>query len=150
MAGPVGDARAEETAGAVLDDSHDEGEETLTSEAAADPDAPTEPPNAPRTVRITGDTKRSLTLSWEAPDGGAEVAEYRVRWLTLDEDFASAHRDGREAVVDASARSHKITGLAKEGFYQVLVVAVNAEGESEASNTAWCVLGQGEGSYGHS
>ena len=136
VAGPVGDARAEETAGAVLDDSHDEGEETLTSAAAAaDPDAPTEPPNAPRTVRITGDTKRSLTLSWEAPDGGAEVAEYRVRWLTLDEDFASAHRDGREAVVDASARSHKITGLAKGGFYQVLVVAVNAEGE---------------GSYGHS
>ena len=148
VAGPVGDARAEETAGAVLDDSHDEGEETLTSEAAAaDPDAPTEPPNAPRTVRITGDTKRSLTLSWEAPDGGAEVAEYRVRWLTLDEDFASAHRDGREAVVDASARSHKITGLAKGGFYQVLVVAVNAEGESEASNTAWGF--PGEGGYGH-
>ena len=138
VAGPVGDARAEETAGAVLDDSHDEGEETLTSEAAvaADPDAPTEPPNAPRTVRITGDTKRSLTLSWEAPDGGAEVAEYRVRWLTLDEDFASAHRDGREAVVDASARSHKITGLTEGGFYQVRVLAVNAEGESEASNTA--------------
>ena len=129
-----------------------DNEETLTSEptaaVAANPDAPTEPPNAPRTVRITGDTKRSLTLSWVAPDGGGEVAEYRVRWMTLGEDLASAHRDGREAVVDASARSHTITGLTKGGFYQVLVVAVNAAGESEASNTAWVVLG--EGNYGHS
>ena len=131
-----------------------DNEETLTSEptaaVAANPDAPTEPPNAPRTVRITGDTKRSLTLSWVAPDGGGEVAEYRVQWLTLGEDFASARRDGREAVVDASALSHTITGLAKHGFYQVLVLAVNAAGESEASNTAWGFAGLGEGHYGHS
>ena len=58
-------------------------EETLTSEpteeVAADPDAPTEPPNAPRTVRIVGDTNTSLT--WDAPEGGPSVTEYRVpRW----------------------------------------------------------------------
>ena len=128
-------------------------EETLTSEPTAaveaDPDAPTEPPNAPRTVRIVGDTNTSLTLTWDAPDGGTAVTEYRVQWLTQGEGFANARRDGREAVVDASARSHTIRGLTKYGFYQVRVLAVNGAGESERSNTAWGFPGLGEGQYGH-
>ena len=128
-------------------------QESLTSEATAaveaDPDAPTEPPNAPRTVRIVGDTNASLTLTWDAPDGGTAVTEYRVQWLTVGEGFANARRDGREAVVDASARSHTITGLTKYGFYQVRVLAVNGAGESERSNTAWGFPGLGEGQYGH-
>ncbi len=128
-------------------------EETLTSEpteeVAEDPDAPTEPPNAPRTVRIVGDTNTSLTLTWDAPDGGTAVTEYRVQWLTQGEGFANARRDGREAVVDASARSHTIRGLTKYGFYQVRVLAVNGAGESERSNTAWGFPGLGEGQYGH-
>ena len=94
-------------------------QESLTSAATAaveaDPDAPTEPPNAPRTVRIVGDTNTSLTLTWDAPDGGTAVTEYRVQWLTVGEGFANARRDGREAVVDASARSHTITGLTGMG-----------------------------------
>ena len=116
-------------------------EETLTSEpteeVAADPDAPTEPPNAPRTVRIVGDTNTSLTLTWDAPEGGPSVTEYRVQWLTLGENFGTARRDGREAVLGASARSHTITGLSTGEFYQVRVLAVNGAGESEGSNTAW-------------
>ena len=128
-------------------------QESLTSAAAAaveaDPDAPTEPPNAPRTVRIVGDTNTSLTLTWDAPDGGTAVTEYRVQWLTVGEGFANARRDGREAVVDASARSHTITGLSEYGFYQVRVLAVNGAGESERSNTAWGFPGLGEGQYGH-
>ncbi len=128
-------------------------EETLTSEptveVAADPDAPTEPPNAPRTVRIVGDTNTSLTLTWDAPDGGTAVTEYRVQWLTAGEGFANARRDGREAVLGASARSHTITGLSEYGFYQVRVLAVNGAGESEGSNTAWGITGLGEGQYGH-
>ena len=128
-------------------------EETLTSEPTAaveaDPDAPTEPPNAPRTVRIVGDTNTSLTLTWDAPDGGTAVTEYRVQWLTVGEGFANARRDGREAVPGASARSHTITGLTKDGFYQVRVLAVNGAGESEGSNTAWGFPGLGEGQYGH-
>ena len=128
-------------------------EETLTSEPTAaveaDPDAPTEPPNAPRTVRIVGDTNTSLTLTWDAPDGGTAVTEYRVQWLTAGEGFANARRDGREAVVGASARSHTITGLTKYGFYQVRVLAVNGAGESKGSNTAWGFPGLGEGQYGH-
>ena len=128
-------------------------EETLTSEpteeVAADPDAPTESPNAPRTVRIVGDTNTSLTLTWDAPDGGTSVTEYRVQWLTLGENFATARRDGREAVLGASARSHTITGLSEYGFYQVRVLAVNGAGESEGSNTAWGITGLGEGQYGH-
>ena len=127
-------------------------QESLTSAATAavaeDPDAPTEPPNAPRTVRIVGDTNTSLTLTWDAPDGGTAVTEYRVQWLTVGEGFANARRDGREAVVDASARSHTITGLTKYGFYQVRVLAVNGAGESEGSNTAWGFPGLGEGQYG--
>ena len=127
-------------------------EETLTSEpteeVAEDPDAPTEPPNAPRTVRIVGDTNTSLTLTWDAPDGGTAVTEYRVQWLTQGEGFANARRDGREAVVDASARSHTITGLTMYGFYQVRVLAVNGAGESKGSNTAWGFPGLGEGQYG--
>ena len=128
-------------------------QESLTSEpteeVAEDPDAPTEPPNAPRTVRIVGDTNTSLTLTWDAPDGGTAVAEYRVQWLTLGEGFANARRDGREAVLGASARSHTITGLTKYGFYQVRVLAVNGAGESERSNTAWGFPGLGEDQYGH-
>ena len=128
-------------------------QESLTSAATAavaeDPDAPTEPPNAPRTVRIVGDTNTSLTLTWDAPDGGTAVTEYRVQWLTVGEGFANARRDGREAVVDASARSHTIRGLTKYGFYQVRVLAVNGAGESERSNTAWGFPGLGEGQYGH-
>ena len=127
-------------------------EETLTSEPTAaveaDPDAPTEPPNAPRTVRIVGDTNTSLTLTWDAPDGGTAVTEYRVQWLTLGEGFANARRDGREAVLGASARSHTITGLTKYGFYQVRVLVVNGAGESEGSNTAWGFPGLGEDQYG--
>ena len=110
-------------------------QESLTSAATAaveaDPDAPTEPPNAPRTVRIVGDTNTSLTLTWDAPDGGTAVTEYRVQWLTVGENFHTARRDGREAVLGASARSHTITGLTKYGFYQVRVLAVNGAGESE-------------------
>ena len=128
-------------------------EETLTSEPTAavaeDPDAPTEPPNAPRTVRIVGDTNTSLTLTWDAPEGGTSVTEYRVQWLTVGEGFANARRDGREAVLGASARSHTITGLTKDEFYQVRVLAVNGAGESEGSNTAWGITGLGEGQYGH-
>ena len=128
-------------------------QESLTSAATAavtaDPDAPTEPPNAPRTVRIVGDTNTSLTLTWDAPDGGTAVTEYRVQWLTQGEGFAHARRDGREAVVDASARRHTITGLTKYGFYQVRVLAVNGAGESKGSNTAWGFPGLGEGQYGH-
>ena len=126
-------------------------EETLTSEpteeVAEDPDAPTEPPNAPRTVRIVGDTNTSLTLTWDAPEGGTSVTEYRVQWLTLGENFGTARRDGREAVLGASAPSHTITGLTKYGFYQVRVLAVNGAGESEGSNTAWGFPGLG--GYGH-
>ena len=128
-------------------------QESLTSAATAavaeDPDAPTEPPNAPRTVRIVGDTNTSLTLTWDAPDGGTAVTEYRVQWLTAGEGFANARRDGREAVVDASARSHTIRGLSTGEFYQVRVLAVNGAGESERSNTAWGFPGLGEGQYGH-
>ena len=126
-------------------------EETLTSEPTAaveaDPDAPTEPPNAPRTVRIVGDTNTSLTLTWDAPDGGTAVTEYRVQWLTVGENFGTARRDGREAVLGASARSHTITGLSTGEFYQVRVLAVNGAGESEGSNTAWGFPGLG--GYGH-
>ena len=128
-------------------------EETLTSEpteeVAEDPDAPTEPPNAPRTVRIVGDTNTSLTLTWDAPEGGPSVTEYRVQWLTLGENFGTARRDGREAVLGASARSHTITGLSTGEFYQVRVLAVNGAGESEGSNTAWGFPGLGEDQYRH-
>ena len=128
-------------------------EETLTSEptaaVTANPDAPTEPPNAPRTVRIVGDTNTSLTVSWEAPEGGAAVAEYIVQWAGVGENFGRARRDGREAVVDASARSHTITGLTKWDFYMVRVLAVNAAGESEDSGRAWGFPGLGKGNYGH-
>ena len=128
-------------------------QESLTSAATAaveaDPDAPTEPPNAPRTVRIVGDTNTSLTLTWDAPDGGTAVTEYRVQWLTVGENFGTARGDGREAVLGASARSHTITGLTEYKFYQVRVLAVNGAGESEGSNTAWCITGLGEGQYGH-
>ena len=127
-------------------------EETLTSEPTAaveaEPDAPTEPPNAPRTVRIVGDTNTSLTLTWDAPEGGTAVTEYRVQWLTVGEGFANARRDGREAVLGAAARSHTITGLTQYGFYQVRVLAVNGAGESEGSNTAWGFPGLGEDQYG--
>ena len=131
-----------------------DNEETLTSEptaaVAANPDAPTEPPNAPRTVRITGDTISSLTLSWVAPDGGSPVAEYRVQWKAIGESFARARRDGREAIVNASALTHTITGLSEDEFYMVLVLALNAAGESEGSNTAWGITGAGKSNYGHS
>ena len=128
-------------------------QESLTSAATAaveaDPDAPTEPPNAPRTVRIVGDTNTSLTLTWDAPEGGTSVTEYRVQWLTVGENFGTARGDGREAVLGASARRHTITGLTEYKFYQVRVLAVNGAGESEGSNTAWCITGLGEGQYGH-
>ena len=111
---------------------------------------PAEEPDPPTNVRITGDTNNSLTVSWNPPsyDGGSAVTEYRVQWLTVGEGFANARRDGREAVVDASARSHTITGLSTGEFYQVRVLAVNGAGESEGSNTAWGFPGLGEDQYG--
>ena len=72
-----------------------------------------------------------------------------MQWITVGENFGTARRDGREAVLGASARSHTITGLSEYGFYQVRVLAVNGAGESEGSNTAWGFTGLGEGQYGH-
>ena len=111
----------------------------------ADPDAPTEPPNAPRTVRIVDDTNTSLTLTWDAPDGGTAVTEYRVQWLTAGEGFANARRDGREAVVDASARSHTITGLTMYGFYQVRVLGSERRGREQGIEHGLGLSGAGRG-----
>ena len=130
-------------------ESEPSGEAHVDVPARPNSDPPTEPPNPPQTVRIVGDTSTSLTVSWEAPDGGAAVAEYIVQWAGVGENFGRARRDGREAVVDASARSHTITGLTKWDFYMVRVLAVNAAGESEDSGRAWGFPGLGTGNYGH-
>ena len=112
---------------------------------------PPEAPGEPEMVRITGDTSNSLTVSWQPPenDGGSAVTEYIVQWITIGENFGTARRDGREAVVGDSARSHTITGLEEGEFYMVLVLAVNEAGESEASGRAWGFPGLGKDHYGH-
>ena len=70
-----------------------------------------------------------------------------MRWKRLGEDFATAPSDGREAALGLRCAATP-TGLSTGKYYMVVVIAVNGEGKSETSNTAWGFPRLGEGEYG--
>ena len=105
-------------------------------------------------MRVIGDTADSLTLRWVAPeyDGGDDIIEYKVGWVTAGQHFAAAALAGQQVKVDATTGqntyTYTITGLDEATFYMVRVLAVNGAGDSYGSNRAWGFSGLGSGQYG--
>ena len=79
----------------------------------------------------TGDG--SLTVIWVVPetDGGSEITAYKVQWKSGDEDFGSA----RQGETNAQTFTFTISGLADGTEYDTRVIAVNAIGEGESSES---------------
>ncbi|WP_328701586.1 fibronectin type III domain-containing protein [Amycolatopsis pittospori] len=89
---------------------------TQVKKAVAPPVAKATPPGAPRNVGSTsGDG--SIKVSWSAaPDNGARITGYRLRW------------SGGSTQVGGSARSATVSGLSNGTSYVVTVVAENSAG----------------------
>ena len=76
---------------------------------------------------------RSLTVSWSAPDnaGKPAITGYDVRYADADEtNWTTVRQD------DAAHTSLIITGLIPNGYYDVQVRALNADGSGPWSSTA--------------
>jgi hypothetical protein len=90
---------------------------------------PNAPPDAPtRVAAVAGE--QSATVSWEAPQRGGPVDEYRV---------AAAPAHGGTVVVPAAQTSALVPGLRNGRRYTFTVAAVNGAGESVSgpSNPVW-------------
>ena len=98
-----------------------------SNEASSKPSAPATRPSAPRSLKGTK-VAGGIQLTWLAPssNGGSEILSYRV------------YRTGGPATVTfnvpASQLSLLDTSVAPKTWYAYVVSAVNAVGESQASN----------------
>ena len=81
---------------------------------------PSTMPLAPKSVTITNEGDRTLTVTWEPPDndGGSAITGYKVQWTSPANDKG------------ASDRQHVITGLTNGTEYTVQVFAKNTNGYS--------------------
>ncbi len=81
--------------------------------------------SAPRDLRDSGITSRSIRVSWLAPDnGGAPITGYQISWTVLNS-------GSTPTVTITTATSYEITDLAPASSYQIAVVALNIVGSSE-------------------
>ena len=73
----------------------------------------------------------TLTVTWTAPsdDGGADVSGYKVQWKSDSQVYDSS----REHIAGASDSTYDITGLDGGAEYNVRVIAVNGNGDSQPS-----------------
>ncbi len=98
-------------------------------------------PGQPRALIVAIQDQMSLTLKWRGPltGSGGRVAFYRIEReiTTLDGLITEAFGTWSTQSVQASL---ELTGLTRGVEYSFRVVAVNASGSSEASNTVSAVL----------
>ena len=89
---------------------------------------PSTTPDAPKSVTITNEGDRTLTVTWEPPGeiGGLAITNYKVQWMDEDDtDWTSPANDK-----GATDRSHVIRDLTNGEIYGVQVFAKNANGYS--------------------
>ena len=89
---------------------------------------PSTTPDAPKSVTITNEGDRTLTVTWEPPGeiGGLAITNYKVQWMDEDDtDWTSPANDK-----GATDRSHVIRDLTNGEIYTVQVFAKNANGYS--------------------
>ena len=93
-----------------------------------------EPPDSP-TVSISGQTRTSLTVEWDAPDnaGRPAITDYDVEYRKVTDPLSSWNSDAEH---DGTGLSITLTDLTPGTDYQVRVLARNHEGQSPWSNPA--------------
>nr|KAG5686588.1 hypothetical protein BaRGS_013366 [Batillaria attramentaria] len=110
----------------------------------------------PEEVHVTssreGSAANSYTLTWDVPlDGGADILSYRVEYAKADVDTTSdpwslarapAGYDKRE-VDNGQATSLALSGLDRDAYYHVKVVAINRIGESSPASFIFKTSSQG-------
>ena len=91
--------------------------------------APSTTPDAPKSVTITNESDRTLTVEWEEPDnGGTDITNYKVQWRERDDVNAEWKSPALE--LDAIARKYVIRELTNGVWYTVQVFARNEHGLS--------------------
>jgi predicted phage tail protein len=108
------------------------GEGAASNEASVTPASEATVPAAPYVTAATP-ADRSVTLEWSAPssDGGSAIVGYNV--------YVATYAGGEllpvsSAPLAPTSTSYMVSGLTNGVTYYFLVKAVNAVGESEASN----------------
>ena len=91
-------------------------------------------PAPPTGVDITTEGNGELTVGWTAPteNGGSDITGYKVQWKSGTQSFGSSRQ---HTTADGAATSYTILSLTNGTEYTVRVLAVNAVGDSAASNT---------------
>ena len=90
-------------------------------------------PGAPMVSAMT-DSDTEITVTWTAPaDGGSDITGYKVMWkMSSATEYAATDM----ATAAATARSHQVTGLTASTAYTFKAMAMNAKGDSMASDEA--------------
>lgn len=93
-------------------------------------DTRAQPPSAPSGLRITGVVDRGIFMAWT--DNSSNETGFRVNY---DGKLAGFADDTGSKTVDPNFNSTSIGGLRSNYTYSISVVAVNAVGDSDSSNT---------------
>ena len=90
-------------------------------------------PGAPM-VSAMADSDAEITVTWTAPaDGGSDITGYKVMWkMSSATEYAATDM----ATAAATARSHQVTSLTASTAYTFKAMAMNAKGDSMASDEA--------------
>jgi predicted phage tail protein len=88
-----------------------------------------QPPGPVTNLQVTASTANTASLSWTAPSSGGAVATYAVQ--------LSPHGANAWSTVSTggTGTSFTISGLVPGTLYDLQVIAVNAAGQGQASNT---------------
>ena len=86
-------------------------------------------PDAPVLTATPG--YRQVMLSWDAPaDNGADISAYRIELLNAQNQWV------RESSQPGTATTYTDSGLNDSAVYTYRIIAINAAGDSSASNSA--------------
>ena len=103
---------------------------------------PSTKPDKPTEVNISEYGDKFLKVGWKAPEdnGGSALTSFKVQWKSGSDNFDDAATDSREQTVTAvsgtTTYEATISSLTNGTKYDVRVIAVNANGDSEPSDKA--------------